>query len=105
MKHHGRDRCCEVDGINGLWEMRLESRREDTSPIFGARVAGERDRGEKTSVFGFMLPNVSDEYVPVFTREAETADQGVGALHFERLMRFSDRRHRFHAGASLRQHQ
>ena len=85
--------------------MRLESCREHTSRIFGTRVARQRDRGEKTSVLGFMLPNVSDERVPVFTRKAEIADQGIGALHFERLMRFSDRRHRFHAGARLRQHQ
>ena len=55
MVRHGCDRCREVDGINGLREMRLESRREDTSRIFGTRVARQRDRGEKTSVLGFML--------------------------------------------------
>ena len=44
--------------------MRLESRREDTSPIFGARVARQRDRGEKAFVFSFILPNLSDHPYP-----------------------------------------
>ena len=48
MVRHGRDRCSEFDGVNGLRDMRLESRRENPSPIFGARVARQRDRGEKT---------------------------------------------------------
>lgn len=48
--------------------MRLESRREDSSPIFGARVARQRDRGEKTSVFSFILPTLSDQLVPVLIR-------------------------------------
>ena len=30
-------------------------------PIFSARVACQRDRGEETSVFSFMLPNLPDE--------------------------------------------
>ena len=85
--------------------MRLESCREDSRPIFGARVAGQRDRGKKPSVFGFMLPNLPDQRVPVLIRQADIADQGVGPLHLEHLKRFSDRRHRFHAGARLRQHQ
>jgi hypothetical protein len=48
--------------------MRLKSCREDSSPIVGARVARQRDRGEKTSVFGFILPNLSDQRVPVLIR-------------------------------------
>ena len=48
--------------------MRLESCGEDTSPIFGARVVRQRDRWEKTSVFGFILPNLSDQPVPVLIR-------------------------------------
>ena len=85
--------------------MRLESCREDSSPIFGARVARQRHRGKKPSVFGFILPNLSDQRVPVLIRQADIADQDIGPLRFEHLKRFSDRRHRFHAGARLRQHQ
>jgi hypothetical protein len=85
--------------------MRLKSCREDASPIYGARVARQRDRGEKTSVFSFILPNLSDQPVPVLIRQADIADQGVGPLRLEHLKRFSGRRHRCHAGARLRQHQ
>lgn len=85
--------------------MRLESCGEDSSPIFGARVARQRHCGKKTSVFGFILSNLSDEGVPVIVREADIADQGIGPLYLERLKRFSDRRHCCHAGARLRQHQ
>ena len=55
MVRHGRDRCREFDWINGLRDMRLESCRTDSSPIFGARVARQRDRGETPSVFDFIL--------------------------------------------------
>ena len=68
--------------------MRLESLREASSPIIGARVARQRHRGKKTSVFGFILPNLLDQYVPVLIRKADIADQGIGALPFERLKRF-----------------
>lgn len=84
--------------------MRLESGRQDSSPISSARVARQRDRRKKTAVVGFILPNVSDQRLPVLIREVEIADQGVGPLPFEYLKRFSDRRHRFHAG-TLRQYQ
>lgn len=63
-----RDYGHEVDGLNGLRELRLESCREDSSPIFGARGARQRDRGEKTSVFSFILPNLLDQLVPVLAR-------------------------------------
>jgi len=68
MVRNGRDRCREFDWVNGLRDIRLESCREDSSPIFGARVARERDRGEKTSVFSFIQPNLSDQSVPVLIR-------------------------------------
>jgi hypothetical protein len=83
------DRCGELDGVNGLRDMRLESCREDSSPIFGARVACQRDRGEKTSSFSFVLPNLADQAVPIFIRQADIADQDVGPLRFEHLKRFS----------------
>ena len=101
----GRDRCRQGDWLSGLRDMRLESRREDSSAIFSARVARQCDRGEKTTVFGFILPNLSNQRRPVLIREVEIADQGVRPLLFEYLKRFSDRRHRFHAGARLRQYQ
>jgi len=85
--------------------MRLESCRQDSSAILSARVPRQRDRGEKTAVFGFMLPNLSDQRIPVLIREVEIADQGVGPLPFEYLKRFSYRRDRFHAGTRLRQYQ
>ena len=85
--------------------MRLESCREDASPIDGARVARQRDRGEKTSVCSFILPNLPDQPVPVLIRQADITDQGVGPLRFEHLKSFPGRRHRCYAGARLRQHQ
>src|SRR3977135_1821899 len=68
---HGRDCSREFDGVNGFRNMCLESCREDSNPIFGARVARQRDRGEKPSAFRFMLPNLSDQLVPVGIREAD----------------------------------
>ena len=85
--------------------MRLESCREDSIPIFRARVAGQRDRGKKTSVVGFVLANLTDQSIAILIRQADVAHQDVGTLHFERLQRFPDRRHRFHGGARLHQQQ
>ena len=60
---------------------------------------------KKTAVFGFTLPNLPDQPIPVLIRQADIADEHVGALPFEHLKRFSDRRHRRHARARLCQHQ
>ena len=100
----GRDRCRQLDWINGLRDVRLESCGEDSSPIFRARVTRQRDRRKKTSVFSFILPNPPDQAVPVLIRQADIAHQDVGPLRFEHLKRFPDRRRRFHAGARLCQH-
>ena len=48
--------------------MRLESCREDAGPIFGAREARQCYGGKRTSMFGFILPNLSDQPVPVLIR-------------------------------------
>ena len=37
--------------------------------IFGARIARQRHCGQKPSMFGFMLPNLPDQGVPVFHPE------------------------------------
>ena len=68
MMRNSRDHCRELDWLNGLRDMRLESCREGSSPIFGPRVARQRDRGEKTSVLSFIQPNLSDQSVPVLIR-------------------------------------
>ena len=53
----------------------------------------------------FILPNLSNQPVPVLIRQADIAHQDVESLRSEHLKRFSDRRHRLHTGARLRQHQ
>ena len=78
MVRNGRDRCRQFDWVNGLRDMRLESCRKNTIPIFGARIARQRDRGEKPSVFSFMLPNLSDQPVPVLIPR-RYPDEGSGA--------------------------
>ena len=77
LMRNARDRCRELDRLNGLREMRLESCQQDSSPIFRARVARQRDRGEKPSMFSFMLPNLPDQRVPVLVRQADIAHEGV----------------------------
>ena len=100
-----RDRRSELDRLNRLGDVRLESCRQDANSIFGARVARQRDRGKKPSAFSLGLANMSDQREPVLIRQADIGDQGIGPLHFEHLERFSHRRHRLHAGARLSQHQ
>ena len=68
MVRNSRDGCREFDWVNGLRDKGLESCREYLSPIFGTRVACQRDRWEKTSVLRFIMPNLSDQHVPVPTR-------------------------------------
>jgi hypothetical protein len=68
MVRNALNRCREFDWVNGLRDMRLKSCREDSSPIFGTRVARQRDRGEKTSMVSFILPNLSDQLIPIVIR-------------------------------------
>jgi len=51
-------------GSTGFGRVRLESSREGPSAIVGARVACQGDRRQKTSMFGFMLPNPPAQRVP-----------------------------------------
>ena len=65
---NGRDRFHEIDWVNGLLDMRLESCRDASRAIFGSREARQRDRGKKTSAFSFILPNLSDQRESVLVR-------------------------------------
>jgi hypothetical protein len=69
------DRCGELGWLDRLRQMHLKSCREDTSPIFGARVAGQGDGGQKAAVDGFMLANPSDQRISVFIGETDIADR------------------------------
>jgi len=62
------DRSREFSRINGLRDVRLESCGEASITILGARIAGQRHRREKPSVFSFMLPNPPDQSEPVLIR-------------------------------------
>jgi hypothetical protein len=77
----------QLIGVNGFWQVHVETGRQRAYAVFDSGVRGQRDGWNIPAPFWTALAYLRDEFVPIVLRHREIRDKRIRKRVFESLER------------------